>query len=461
MQGAYDPFNATPIFINHQEAWENWKMYLRGDIEYSVGKFLQDLVEEGDYTFNVHNSPIKMKDEFIRTFEEEWLPLRKEFYEDLLCLGLVVLKYNDKWSAPRNITRAIGKRFAISIQYNARTMQLDYHYVDIRKYLPYSKNKPTGKIIIIRAGYDPLPDGSLTCPMSHLRRQTEYTLLNYHWHMQGTNILSKPEIMLRTEKDKIGLRQGESLAMLDFESLTMKKKYHETDVDTNRIQRLMEKRAQDNQAVIQSSLTMQISDSEKLVLNKPELREKQSSTVISVPTDGPINYHLPQVRNDWEIMHRILYEIVSAVFGIPAQYVTSLGVKYARAGGQLEMSDKRLAKTVNSWRNRLQYIFTTVYAFRFGTIPPIQISFSRYHREEYALLKEKYLDGILMKHEFVNMIRSEMGLPTLLPEEIEKLTHIKSEESRKDEEKKKDDESGTKKRKKDDESGEEKKKKKT
>ena len=91
--------------------------------------------------------------------------------------------------------------------------------------------------------------------------------------------------------------------------------------------------------------------------------------------------------------------------------------------------DIRLRVTVNTWREIFERIYTHIYTSQFKI--PIKIIFSKYHREPYALLKQKAEDGVITQNEFITMVRAEMGL--------EMISDMYNQENKEKEPKEKDD----------------------
>ena len=46
-------------------------------------------------------------------------------------------------------------------------------------------------------------------------------------------------------------------------------------------------------------------------MSKPALRDRQTSQMSGLACEGILNYHLPTLRQDWEIIHRVVFDIIT------------------------------------------------------------------------------------------------------------------------------------------------------
>lgn len=299
-------------YVNTKEYHENIKLLRQGDIEYIVSKFLSDLILESEILFTSNDKQIKPTSSFLSLFNDNWLPLRSSLFEQLITLGLVIIRFKRSMDFPEIInTDDLGTVFNIRIISDNNIGKLKYEYI----LKDYQKRKPSNIYILYDFGFNPMKNGSLTCLMSKLRGQIEYRLLNYHCHMQAINILSNPEIIYRVDSKSISPKTRESLAVMDYNNETLNEEYPDEQAPINKLQRLLSKRMNDEMTVLTETQRIKMDDAERMILQKPYLREKQTSQLYPIFADGILSQHLPQVRGDWDAMHRVHFDIIANVFG--------------------------------------------------------------------------------------------------------------------------------------------------
>lgn len=84
LMGVNDGF----AYVNALQYRINLGLLRTGDIEYIAAKFLSDLIIEAEVTFESDGQVMKLQKDFMRRFTDEWLPLRRQMFEELICLGL-------------------------------------------------------------------------------------------------------------------------------------------------------------------------------------------------------------------------------------------------------------------------------------------------------------------------------------------------------------------------------------
>ena len=91
--GLNDPMGLMGVnfgyaYVNALQYRINLGLLKTGDVEYIVAKFLSDLIIEAEAIFESDGKRLKLEKEFMRRFMDEWLPLRRQIFEELICLGI-------------------------------------------------------------------------------------------------------------------------------------------------------------------------------------------------------------------------------------------------------------------------------------------------------------------------------------------------------------------------------------
>ena len=81
-------------YVNAMDYLINLGLLRTGDIEYIAAKFLSDLIMEAEVMFEPDGQRLKLGKEFMRRFTDEWLPLRRQIFEELICLGISFCRHN-------------------------------------------------------------------------------------------------------------------------------------------------------------------------------------------------------------------------------------------------------------------------------------------------------------------------------------------------------------------------------
>lgn len=111
----------------------NMAVLMKGDLEYITAKFLSDLILEAEVMFESDGQRLKLEKDFLRRFTDEWLPLRRQIFNELICLGmnhspplgltfvgLVVVEFKPSWQTPVIITGGLGRYYNIKIIYEEK-----------------------------------------------------------------------------------------------------------------------------------------------------------------------------------------------------------------------------------------------------------------------------------------------------------------------------------------------------
>lgn len=160
--------------------------------------------------------------DLVKTF---WIPFAMDFIMEIFCLGVVPVrlsKMSRRKGAPRIpvvIKQRLGVDYEITIKRDPETGLNQYLYRRLKDMHGDFLTKPIidRKVTILFGyGFDPTPDGRLSCIASTLYEQEQYLWLNYRFSTTALNIMSRPPIFTRTTHSSEGVATQED--MVDYYS---------------------------------------------------------------------------------------------------------------------------------------------------------------------------------------------------------------------------------------------------
>lgn len=308
--------------------------------------------------FHKGGKSLNLSEEFSQMINVYWLPQASDMMMEILCMGLVVVRYTQvkkgsQTRIPIIMKMSLGTNYTITVFQDPLTGMIEYTYYRLKRRDGTLFDRPLkdpNVRIFSGFGFDPMPQGDIVSPASLLFDEEKYKRLNMRFSTNALFNLSRPTLVTETTTDSEGMLSRNSLIGFYGSSARLR----------NEERQSYQLNATELREVFEQNRTYFENYGAGGDITLPFLKRQADANVMPLP----IGHHLvqqpaPVHRPDMAAMERTYQDYTSAILGIPRPVV--MGESGSTRSTSADIMVEMTSETTNVWRSRLSRVYSGLY----------------------------------------------------------------------------------------------------